>query len=166
MLTSLSEATPTGYAESTHPGELFDVNERNFSVNNTDHERVATDQFRRRMESLTADMGAINRELGNVNLLTIARRTATLLRHTKALIDGNVTVLFADFPDRVPEDLYRHIEYAETHIRKALSEEYEFEVIKQRLFMATALCEYVIDGVGDALTHLEGRIEQGSGHPV
>jgi hypothetical protein len=135
-------------------------------VNETAHERVATDQFRRRMESLIADMGAINRELGNVNLLTIARRTATLLRHTKSLIDGNVTVLFSDFPERVPEDLYKHIEYAETHIRRALSEEYEFEVIKQRLFMATAICEYVIDGVGDALTHLEGRLDQTSGNPV
>jgi len=135
-------------------------------VNDPDNERVATDQFRRRMESLTADMAAINRELGNVNLLTIARRTATLLRHTKSLIDGNVTVLFADFPDRVPEDLYRHIEYAEAHIRKALSEEYEFEVIKQRLFMATAICEYVIDCVGDALTRLEGRLAHTSANPV
>src|SRR5450759_5592176 len=94
------------------------------------------------MEALNADMVAINRELGNVNLLSIARRTATLLRHTKSLIDGNVTVLFADFQARVPEDLYRHVEYAETHIRKALSEEYEFEAIKQRLFMATACLLY------------------------
>lgn len=129
-------------------------------MKDTDNERVATDQFRRRMESLTADMAAINRELGNVNLLSIARRTATLLRHTKSLIDGNVTVLFSDFPERVPEDLYRHIEYAETHIRKALSEEYEFEAIKQRLFMATAICEYVIEGVSDALSQLEGRLDR------
>ena len=132
-------------------------------MNYTDHERVATDQFRHRMEALNADMVAINRELGNVNLLSIARRTATLLRHTKSLIDGNVTVLFADFPDRVPEDLYRHVEYAETHIRKALSEEYEFEAIKQRLFMATAICEYVIEGVREALSHLEGSLEKPTG---
>jgi hypothetical protein len=128
-------------------------------VNDTDHERVATDQFRRRMESLAADMRTINSELGNVHILSIARRTATLLRHTKSLIDGNVTVLFGDLPERVPEDLYRHIEYADSHIRKALSEEYEFEAIKQRLFMATAICEYVMDGVGEALTQLEGRLE-------
>ena len=135
-------------------------------MNDTDHQRVATDQFRRRMESLTSDMEAINRELGNVNLLNIARRTSTLLRHSKALIDGNVTVLFADTPDRVPEDLYKHIEYAEMHIRKALSEEYEFEVIKQRLFMATAICEYVIEGVADALTRLEARLDHTSGSPI
>lgn len=128
-------------------------------MNDTDHERVATDQFRRRMESLAADMRTINSELGNVHILSIARRTATLLRHTKSLIDGNVTVLFGDLPERVPEDLYRHIEYADSHIRKALSEEYEFEAIKQRLFMATAICEYVMDGVGEALTQLEGRLE-------
>lgn len=124
------------------------------------HERVATDQFRRRMESLASETAAINRELGNVNLLSIARRTSALIRSTKSLLDGNVTVLFADFPDRVPEDLYRHIEYADTHIRKALSDEYEFEAIKQRLFMATALCEYVIDGVDEALTHLEERLKE------
>jgi hypothetical protein len=136
------------------------MEERNHYVDGMDHERVATDQFRHRMESLTADLGAINQELGNVNLLSIAGRTATLLRHTKSLIDGNVTVLFADFPERVPEDLYRHIEYADSHIRKALSEEYEFEAIKQRLFMATAICEYVIEGVSEALEHLEGRFQE------
>ncbi len=135
-------------------------------MSDTDHERVATDQFRRRMESLTSDMESINRELGNVNLLNIARRTSALLRNSKALIDGNVTVLFADTPDRVPEDLYKHIEYAELHIRKALSEEYEFEVIKQRLFMATAICEYVIEGVGDALTRLESRLGRPSGSSI
>ena len=135
-------------------------------MNDSDHQRVATDQFRRRMESLTSDMEAINRELGNVNLLNIARRTSTLLRNSKSLIDGNVTVLFADTPDRVPEDLYKHIEYAELHIRKALSEEYEFEVIKQRLFMATAICEYVIEGVAEALTRLEARLGHTSGSPI
>ena len=124
------------------------------------HARVATDQFRRRIEGLSADVAGINRELGNVNLLSIARRTSAMIRNTKALIDGNVTVLFSDYPDRVPADLYKHIEYADTHIRKALSEDYEFEVIKQRLFMATAICEYVLDGVAEALTHLEGSMDK------
>ena len=129
-------------------------------MNEAQTARVATDQFRRRIESLSVDVAGINRELGNVNLLSIARRTSTMIRNTKALIDGNVTVLFSDYPERVPADLYKHIEYADTHIRKALSEDYEFEVIKQRLFMATAICEYVIDGVTEALNHLEGTLEK------
>lgn len=129
-------------------------------MNESHHARVATDQFRRRIEALSADVTAINRELGNVNLLSIARRTSTMIRNTKALIDGNVTVLFSEYPERVPADLYKHIEYADTHIRKALSEDYEFEVIKQRLFMATAICEYVIDGVTEALTRLEGTLDK------
>ncbi|HEX6508735.1 MAG TPA: hypothetical protein VF221_13990 [Chloroflexota bacterium] len=111
------------------------------------------------MEGLEADLRSINRELGNVNLLGLAQRTSELLRHSKGLLDGNVTVLFADKPARVHEDLYRHIEYAEEHIRRALSEEYEFEAIKQRLFMATALSEYVINGVSAALTDLETSLQ-------
>jgi hypothetical protein len=98
-----------------------------------------------------------------VNLLALARRTQDLLRSSKSLIDGNITVLFADAPARVPEDLYKHIEYAEAHLRAALSVEYEFEVIKQRLFMATALCEYVIEEVSSALTALEIRLSRDAG---
>ncbi len=131
-------------------------------MDNSGTERVATDRFRVRLEALTNDMRAINRELGNVNLLSIARRTQDLLRGSKALLDGNIMVLFADAPDRVPEDLYRHIEYAEVHLRKALSEEYEFEAIKQRLFMATAICEYVIEQVGSALITLEATMSTDS----
>ncbi len=111
-------------------------------------------QFQERMDQLRQELWTINRELGRPDLLRLARRTRELLRRTKGLLDGNIPILFANQPDRVPEELYKHIEYAQGHITKALAEEYEFETIEKRLYMATSLAEYVIDGVAEAVKTL------------
>jgi hypothetical protein len=116
----------------------------------------ALQQFQERMEQLKQELWSINRELGRPDLLMLARRTRELLRRTKGLLDGNVPILFANQPDGVPEELYKHIEYAQGHITKALAEEYDFETIEKRLYMATSLAEYVIDGVGEAVKSLNG----------
>jgi hypothetical protein len=116
----------------------------------------ALQQFQERMEQLKQELWTINRELGRPDLLMLARRTRELLRRTKGLLDGNVPILFANQPDGVPEELYKHIEYAQGHITKALAEEYDFETIEKRLYMATSLAEYVIDGVGEAVKSLNG----------
>jgi len=116
----------------------------------------ALQQFQERMDQLKQELWTINRELGRPDLLMLARRTRELLRRTKGLLDGNVPILYANQPDRVPEELYKHIEYAQGHITKALAEEYEFETIEKRLYMATSLAEYVIDGVGEAVKSLNG----------
>jgi hypothetical protein len=107
--------------------------------------------FRQRMADLEKELHSINRVLGSQDLLTIGWRTRELLRRTKGLLDGNINVLFHGQPARIYEDLYRHIEWAEGHLNKAFSEEYEFEAIKRRLYMATSLSEYVIRGVGQAV---------------
>jgi len=112
-------------------------------------------QFENRMLQLVDELHDINRELGNVDVIALAHRTQDLLHRTKGLLDGNVTVLFHREPPRVAEDLYKHIEYAETQIAKALSEEYQFEAIKQRLYMASSLSQYVIDGVSGAIERLK-----------
>jgi len=116
----------------------------------------ALQQFQERMDQLKQELWTINRELGRPDLLMLARRTRELLRRTKGLLDGNVPILYANQSDRVPEELYKHIEYAQGHITKALAEEYEFETIEKRLYMATSLAEYVIDGVGEAVKSLNG----------
>jgi hypothetical protein len=116
----------------------------------------ALQQFQERMEQLKQELWTINRELGRPDLLMLARRTRELLRRTKGLLDGNVPILFANQPDGVPEELYKHIEYAQGHITKALAEEYDFETIEKRLYMATSLADYVIDGVGEAVKSLNG----------
>ena len=111
-------------------------------------------QFKHRMGQIVDDLHDINRELGQVDLLRIAFRIREALRKTKSLLDGNVAILFEGQPSSVPEDLYSHISYAEGHIRKALSDEYDFDVIKKHLRMATALAEYAVQGVAAAVDEL------------
>ncbi len=124
-------------------------------MENTAEGRMAMDQFKRRMEGLEDDLRDINRALGAVDLLALAHRTRELLRQTKGLLDGNVNVLFADQPARVAEELYKHVEYAEGHLHHALGEEVDFERIRQRLFMATFLSDFVIRGVQQAVENIE-----------
>lgn len=111
--------------------------------------------FERRMQTLTQELHLINKELGQVDLLALAHRTEDLVRQTKGLLDANVNILFHNEPERVPEDLHRQLEYARGHIEKALGEEYHFDVIKQRLYMANSLCEYVIHGISAAIERLK-----------
>jgi hypothetical protein len=111
-------------------------------------------QFKQRMEDLEDELRSINRVLGSQDLLAIEARTRELLRRTKGLLDGNINILFHGQPARIYEDLYRHIEWSEGHLNKAFAEEYEFEAIKQRLYMATSLSEYVIKGVHQALERM------------
>jgi hypothetical protein len=106
------------------------------------------------MGQIVEDLHEINRELGQVDLLRIAFRIREALRRTRSLLDGNVAILFEGQPASVPEDLYNHISYAEGHIRTALAEEYDFDVIKKHLRMATALAEYAVEGVAAAVDNL------------
>jgi hypothetical protein len=111
-------------------------------------------QFKERMTVLAEELHSINRVLGSQDLLTIEWRTRELLRRAKGLLDGNINILFHGQPARIYEDLYRHIEWAEGHLNKAFSEEYEFESIRRRLYMATSLTDYVIKGVATAVQRL------------
>jgi hypothetical protein len=124
--------------------------------------RVALGTFKERIYQLEQERASINRELGSIDLMALARRTRQLLRATKGLMDGNVTVLFAHQPPRVSEELYKYLEFAEGHVMRALGEEYDFEIIKKRLFMATALGEYVIEGVELAVREVENNIDSAS----
>ena len=115
----------------------------------------AFQQFRQRMHHLQIELGEIKSELGRPDFLGLADRTRDLLRMTRGLLDGNVNILFANEPARVPENLYKHIEYAQGHLDKALGEEYEFDAIVKRLYMATTLSEYVIRSVQEALNTMD-----------
>lgn len=127
----------------------------------TSQPRVALGVFKERMYQLEQERADITRALGSIDIMALARRTRQLLRSAKGLMDGNVTVLFATQPARVSEELYKYLEYAEGHVTKALAEEYDFEVIKRRLYMATALAEYVIEGVQQAVNDVETHLEDG-----
>jgi hypothetical protein len=120
--------------------------------------RVALGMFKERMYQLERERVEINEALGAIDIMEIARRTRQLLRAAKGLMDGNVTVLFANQPASVSEELYKYLEYAEGHVIKALSEEHAFDIIKQRLYMATTLAHYVIEGIQEAVNTLESRL--------
>jgi hypothetical protein len=122
--------------------------------------RVALTAFRERMYELETERTQITRELGGIDIMQLARRTGSLLQSIKRLLDGNVTVLFAHEATRIGEELYRYLDYAEGHVRAALAEEYEFDSIKKRLYMATTLGEYVIEGVDAAVRGMERQLTE------
>jgi hypothetical protein len=119
--------------------------------------RDSVEQFQGRMNQIEDELQAINRELGRQDLLALARRTRELLRRTHGLLEGNATVLFPTQPQRMVDELYKHIEWAQGHVEKALSEEYEFDSIKKRLYMANSLAEHVISIVADAIATLRDQ---------
>ncbi|HEX8919180.1 MAG TPA: hypothetical protein VF898_11810 [Chloroflexota bacterium] len=111
-------------------------------------------QFQSRMMEIREQLSTVNRGLGSQDLLILAAQTRELIRRTRGLLDGNIQILFHDQPDRVPEELYRHLEFATGHLNKALGDEYEFDIIKKRLYMANSLASYVIRAIEEAIARL------------
>ena len=120
-----------------------------------DDPHEAMQQFQNRMSEIRDQLAKVNRGLGSQDLLLDAAQTRELIRRTRGLLDGNIQILFHDQPNRVPEELYRHLEFATGHLNKALGDEYEFEVIKKRLYMANSLAEYVIKAIESAIARLQ-----------
>jgi hypothetical protein len=121
------------------------------AYNNADEAMV---QFRHRLEELQDELRAINHELGRPDFLALADQTREVLRRTRSLLDANINILFAHQPERIPENLHKHVEYAQAHLDKALGEEYEFEAIVKRLYMVAALTQYVIHAIEKAVEEI------------
>lgn len=90
--------------------------------------------------------------------MLLARRTRELTVSTRMLLENNVNVLYAEQPPRVTDTLFAHLDYADVHVAKALSEEYLFEVIKQRLYMAAALADFAIRSMDGAMAAVEAKV--------
>ena len=123
-------------------------------------ERTAVDEFRVRLEHLDEEASAIYHELRAKDLLALTHRTQEMIRLARGMLEGNIAILFGNEPPRISQNLKQHVDYADGHVRRALGEEYDFEVIQQRLFMATALTQYVVREVSRAVDALEKRLEQ------
>ena len=121
------------------------------AYNNADEAMV---QFRHRLDELQKELQSINHELGRPDFLALADQTREVLRRTRSLLDANINILFAHQPERVPENLHKHIDYAQAHLDRALGEEYDFEAIVKRLYMAATLTRYVIQGIEKAVEEL------------
>lgn len=118
----------------------------------------ALEGFKLRMTQLGSEAEDISAELARKDLLLLAGRARELVRQTRRLLEKNIAVLFIEEPPEVQQDLFAHLEYAEDHLQKALSVEFEFESIDRRIYMATRLINYVINGVGISVKHLEERL--------
>jgi hypothetical protein len=114
----------------------------------------AMTQFRQRLAELQEELTAINHELGRPDFLALADQTREVLRRTRSLLDANVNILFGHQSERIPENLHKHVEFAQAHLDKALSQEYDFHAIVKRLYMAATLTQYVIHGIERAVEEM------------
>lgn len=114
-------------------------------------------RFQQRVNSLRAELVEIRRELARKDITVLAYRCRRILRETRALLDSNVNVLFPDQSLETRVDLHNWLEYADTQIALALSQEHEFEVIMQRLYMSVMLVSHVQEQMADAIEELRRR---------
>jgi hypothetical protein len=128
-------------------------------MDDTVDERTALEEFRGRLQHLDREAHDIHLELRRKDLLALAHRTQELVRLTRGLLEGNISLLFGNEPPRVSQNLKQHVDFAEGHVRKALGEDYDFEVIQQRLYMATALAQYVVQEVARAADEFEQHMD-------
>src|SRR5436305_15176780 len=108
---------------------------RNF-MDEGQSERDAITQFRERLRGLDEESVSVHEELRRRDLLALGHRTQELVRVTRTILEGNISILFGNEPAQVAQDLKQHVEFAENHVRLALGQEHDFEVIQQRLYMA------------------------------
>lgn len=125
-------------------------------------ERQALENFKLRLERIAAEVGGIDRELAQRDLLSLAHRARDAIRQTRTLLDKNVEILFAGHPPQFHQDLYNHLNYAEAHVEKALSEEFDFTTMEKRIYLANKLAEGVLRYVAGAIGEMEARFD-GSG---
>lgn len=123
-------------------------------------ERNAVDEFRGRLRHLDEEASEIYQELRRKDLLALAHRTQEMVRLTRGILEGNMAILFGNEPPRVTQNLKQHVDFADGHVRRALGEDYDFEVIQQRLYMATALAQYVVREVTVAVDRFERSLEE------
>ena len=123
-------------------------------------EREALESFKSRMQRIRDEVRAIDRELARRDILSLAHRSREAIRLTRALLDKNVEILFAGHPVQFHKDLYNQLDFADGHLSKALSEEYEFQAMEQRIYLATRLAEDVLGYVSGAVGEMEARLEE------
>ncbi|HZU12947.1 MAG TPA: hypothetical protein VFB58_08915 [Chloroflexota bacterium] len=112
-------------------------------------------RFAQRLQNLDADMTSLQLELSRKGLIPMAMKTRRLIRATRNLLDANIAVLFPDDTAEVREDMHQLLDSADRQVELALREDYEFESIQQRLYMATAQGEYVVKTMVTALNELQ-----------
>lgn len=123
-------------------------------------ERQALELFKVRMLHIESEVKEIDLELARRDVIALAHRTRAAIRLTRTLLDKNVDILFSGQPAQFHEDLYHHLEWAEDHVARALSDEIDFEAMEKRLYLATRLAEDVLKHVSGALGAMERQLDE------
>jgi glucose-6-phosphate-specific signal transduction histidine kinase len=76
---------------------------------------------------------------------------------TRSLLDGNMTVLFGDESAEFRQHLTNWLDAAREQVRRALAEEHDVDTIRQRLTMAVALTDMVVQRMREKMELLRSR---------
>lgn len=112
-------------------------------------------RFAQRLRDLDAEMSGLQLELSRKGLIPMAMRVRRIIRGTRVLLDANMAALFPDDTAETRDDLHQLLDAADRQVSLALGEDYEFESIQQRLYMATSQGEYVVKTMVAALNSLQ-----------
>lgn len=117
----------------------------------------SADRFVQRLDELRSDLTDIRTELASKNIISLADRCRRMLRETRFLLDGNLNALFASESPEMRTNLHSFLEYADQQVATALSQDYDFEIINQRLYLASLLATHVQELMAGAIDDLRRR---------
>lgn len=122
-----------------------------------DRETQAATRFEQRITALRSDLSALGGDRLIRDVLVSARRAEAALAETRSLLEGNMNVLFGDENTDVRQQLTVWLEHAREQIRRALAEEHDVDAIRQRLTMAVALTDMVVQRMREKMEVLRSK---------
>jgi hypothetical protein len=114
-------------------------------------------RFEQRLTSLRADLSALGGDRLIRDVLLSARRVESALAETRALLESNMNVLFGDETADTRHQLLSWLDHAREQIRRGLSEEHDVDNIRQRLTMAVALTDMVVQRMREKMEELRSK---------
>jgi hypothetical protein len=117
----------------------------------------AATRFEQRLTALRSDLSALGGDRLIRDVLLSARRVETSLAETRSLLEGNMTVLFGDETADTRHQLLSWLDHAREQIRRGLAEEHDVDTIRQRLTMAVALTDMVVQRMREKMEELRSK---------
>jgi hypothetical protein len=122
-----------------------------------DRESQAATRFEQRLNALRSDLSALGGDRLIRDVLVSARRVESAFFETRSLLEGNMNVLFGDESADVRQQLTNWLDHAREQIRRALAEEHDVDAIRQRLTMAVALTDMVVQRMREKMEVLRSK---------
>lgn len=122
-----------------------------------DRETQAATRFEQRLSALRSDLNTLGGDRLIRDVLVSARRVENALAETRSLLEGNMNVLFGDETTDVRQQLTTWLEHAREQVRRGLAEEHDVDAIRQRLTMAVALTDMVVQRMREKMEVLRSK---------